>query len=112
MSSFDGPTKSRLAEIRVLVRQLLPRAEERISYNIPAYFMNDKLVLYFAGFKNHVSVYPGRTNSAAYNKLAEKYVYGKSTARFANSEPLPKGIIREFVQSRLVEAGIHGSNTK
>jgi uncharacterized protein YdhG (YjbR/CyaY superfamily) len=103
IESFEGPTKDRLLEMRGIIRKQLPKAEERISYNIPAYFSDKKLIIYFAGYKNHVGMYPGRSTSAAYNKLAAKYAYGKSTARFPHSEPLPKNIIEEFIKVRLKE---------
>lgn len=103
MDSFDGKTRERLEEMRKLVRAELPDAEERISYNIPAYFVGGKLIIYFAGFKQHIGVYPGRTESEAYNKLAEQYASGASTARFPHSEPLPVDVIKNYIQVRLSE---------
>jgi uncharacterized protein YdhG (YjbR/CyaY superfamily) len=103
IESFDGLAKKRVTEMRAVVRKKLPDAEERISYNIPAYFMDKKLIIYFAGFKSHISMYPGRTNSDAYNTLAAKYAHGKSTARFSHSEPLPIKIIDKFITVRLKE---------
>lgn len=103
IKSFDDLAKERLLEMRRIVREQLPIAEERLSYSMPAYFIDRKLIIYFAGFKNHISMYPGRTNSDAYNQLAAKYAYGKSTARFLNSEPLPKKVITEFIKVRLKE---------
>ncbi len=105
IASFHGVTQERLKQIHQLVRQQLPDAEERISYNMPAYFASGRLVIYFAGFKNHIGMYPGRTNSDAYNKLAAQYAYGKSTARFSNSEPLPAAVVEQFVATRLKEIG-------
>jgi uncharacterized protein YdhG (YjbR/CyaY superfamily) len=104
IDSFDGQTKERLNEMRTHVKAILPDSVERISYNIPAYFVDNKLVIYFAGFSNHIGMYPGRTKSKAYNKLAAKYAHGKSTARFPHSEPLPKDIIEKFIEVRLTEA--------
>lgn len=105
IESFDGKAKERLLEMQRVVKEQLPNAEEHISYNIPAYFVNKKLVIYFAGYKNHIGMYPGRTNSAAYNQLAAKYAYGKSTARFPHAEKLPHKIIEKFIQVRLAEIG-------
>jgi uncharacterized protein YdhG (YjbR/CyaY superfamily) len=103
LDSFNGVTKERLEEMRKIVKSQLPKAKERISYNIPAYFLNNKLIIYFAGFNDHISMYPGRTNSSAYNNLAKKYASGKSTARFLHTEKLPKQIIDEFIAVRLKE---------
>jgi len=104
IASFEGITKERLLEIRALVRARLPNAEEKISYNMPAYFVNGKLVVYFAGFVKHVGMYPGRTASAVFNELSQKYAFGKSTVRFSNSEPLPIPVIKQFLATRLQEA--------
>jgi uncharacterized protein YdhG (YjbR/CyaY superfamily) len=106
IENFEGLSKERLIEMRKIVQRQLPNAEERISYSMPAYFINKKLVVYFAGFKNHIGMYPGRTNSAAYNDLAEKYAHGKSTARFSHSELLPNKVIEKFIQVRLRELDI------
>ena len=103
IASFGEPVRQRLQEMRAIIQEGLPKAEERISYNIPAYFMDGHLIIYFAGYKNHVGMYPGRTNSNAYNQLAAQYAHGKSTARFLNSEPLPKDIIKKFIAVRLAE---------
>lgn len=105
IASFDGITKDRLVAMRALVKAAIPNAEERISYNIPAYFVDGTLIIYFAGFKNHIGMYPGRTQSEAYNKLAAQYAHGKSTAQFPHSEELPKKVIQEFITVRLQETG-------
>lgn len=107
LNSFTGIARERLQEMRHVVRQQLPNAQERISYNIPAYFMHNTLVIYFAGYKNHIGMYPGRTNSAAYNTLAAKYAHGKSTAQFPHTEPLPTKLIGKFIYTRLKELGIN-----
>lgn len=103
IAGLEGKAKSRALEMRKLVKKLLPGCEERISYNIPAYFAGGKLIVYFSGSKNHIGMYPGRTNSEAYNKLAAKYAFGKSTARFPHDEPLPVDIIEKFIKTRLEE---------
>lgn len=103
IDSFSGDTKARLIEIRYLVRALLPKADERISYNMPAYFIDNKLVVYIAGFKNHIGMYPGRTLSAEYNELAAAYAHGKSTTRFAVDQPVPKEIVQAFIAIRISE---------
>jgi len=106
VESFDGRAKERLLEMRQIIRTQLPNATERISYNIPAYFINGKLIIYFAAYKNHIGMYPGRTNSSAYNTIAARYAYGKSTVRFLHIEQLPKKLIQQFIKTRLKEVGI------
>lgn len=106
IESFSGQTKDRLMEMRQIVRELLPDAQERISYNMPSYLVDAKIIVYFAGFKDHIGMYPGKTQNDAYNDLAAQYASGKSTARFPNNEPLPKNIIAAYIQVRLAELGL------
>lgn len=103
INSFDPTVSARLSEMRRLIKKLLPHAEERISYNIPGYFNDGALIVYFSGAKNHTGMYPGRTHSKAYNQLAAKYASGKSTARFPHNEPLPVDVITKFIKVRLQE---------
>lgn len=103
IASFQGEAKTRLSDMRKLIRKLLPNAEERISYNMPAYFIHQQLVVYFAGYDHHIGMYPGRTDSAAYNELAARYAHGTSTARFPHYEPLPVSVIEQFIYTRLQE---------
>lgn len=104
IKSFSGVPKKRLEEMRALIREALPGAKEQISYNIPAYSVDGKLIIYYAGYAGHIGMYPGRTKSEAYNQLAEKYAHGKSTARFLHTEPLPREVIKKFIQIRKEEA--------
>ena len=104
IASFQGATRERLEVLRKLVQEAMPQAEERISYNVPAYFIGGQHVVYFAGFAKHISMYPGRTNSTAFNELAAQYAHGKSTVRFSNAEQLPVPIIKQFLATRLQEA--------
>ena len=56
--SFPKESQALLQEIRNTIKKAAPGAEERISYGIPAFNLNDRYLIYFAGFKNHESVYP------------------------------------------------------
>ncbi len=105
IASFDGETHARLLQIRKKIFELMPDAEEKISYNIPAYFLNGKMIVYMSGYENHVSIYPGRTLSSEYTKLAAAYASGKSTLKFPNSQPLPMDLITEFIKLRIKEVG-------
>lgn len=101
--SFDGETLKRLQELRAIVLEVVPDAEERISYNIPAYFKNKKMVCYISGYAHHVSMYPGRIPGPEYEKKFGEYMSGKSTLKFPHEKPLPIKLAKEFVQLRLSE---------
>ena len=93
-----------LRRVRSAVREALPRAEEVISSQIPAYKLRGGAVLYFAGWKQHYSLYPvtGETVRAFKDDLAG-YKVSKGTVRFALSEPVPVRLIARIAKSRAKE---------
>jgi uncharacterized protein YdhG (YjbR/CyaY superfamily) len=83
-----------LARVRGAIRKALPHAEEAISYQIPVYRQHGGYVVYFAGWKRHVSLYPaGERLVAAFRKELAPYELRKGTIRFPLSEPPPLPLI-------------------
>jgi uncharacterized protein YdhG (YjbR/CyaY superfamily) len=93
--------------LRSTIRKALPKAEEVISYQIPAFKVNGGAVLYFAGWKQHYSLYPanGRLVAAFEEELAP-YEISKGTIRFPLSEPVPVKLISDIARFRAVEAAL------
>lgn len=93
-----------LERVRGTIRKAVPRAEEVISYQIPAYKMNGGAVLYFAGWKQHYSLYPAsdRLVKAFKGDLA-RYTVSKGTIRFPLDEPVPAKLIAEIAKFRAKE---------
>ena len=94
-----------LQRVRSVIRKALPKAEEVISYNIPAYRLHDKVVLYFAGWKQHFSLYPigARLTAVLKNELAQYEFNNKGTVRFPLSEPVPVKLIERIAKLRAAE---------
>jgi uncharacterized protein YdhG (YjbR/CyaY superfamily) len=94
-----------LNRVRSAIRKALPRAEEVISYKIPAYKLHGGIVLYFAGWTRHYSLYPAddRLVRAFKNQLAS-YKLSKGTIRFPLSEPVPAKLIEQIAKFRAKEA--------
>jgi uncharacterized protein YdhG (YjbR/CyaY superfamily) len=94
-----------LERVRTAIRKSLRRAEETISYQIPAYKMEGKTVIYFAGWKNHYSIYPAtRPLVVAFKKDLEPYeVNNKGTIRFPLAERVPVSLIAEIARFRARE---------
>ena len=65
ITAFPPPVRRRLSAMRATIRRHAPKAEERISYRIPTYFLNGNLV-HFAAFARHIGFYPGPTGIAAF----------------------------------------------
>ena len=83
-----------LKRVRSAIRKAVPEAEEVISYHMPAYKLRGRAVLYFAGWKEHSSLYPS-TNQliAALKGELAPYVVSKGTIRFPLSAPVPVKLI-------------------
>ena len=88
----------------------MPKAEEVISYKIPAYKLRGGPVLYFAGWKQHYSLYPATGSlAAAFKDDLAPYELSKGTIRFPLSEPVPVRLISRIAKFRAKEAGERAS---
>ena len=90
--------------IRSTIRKAVPGAEEVISYQIPAYKLQGGRVLYFAGWKQHYSLYPASARLvAAFKEDLAPYEVNKGTIRFPLSEPVPVKLIERIAKLRAKE---------
>ncbi len=95
IASFPGETQKILEEIRATIKAVAPEAREKISYQIPAFELNGKNLIYFAGWKKHVSVYPIPPGDEAFEKEIAGYVDGKGTLKFSFNQPIPLKLIAQ-----------------
>jgi uncharacterized protein YdhG (YjbR/CyaY superfamily) len=99
------PVAAKLAIVRNTIRKALPKAEEVISYNMPAYRLLGEIVLYFAGWKQHYSLYPAGPHLVdAFKEELAAFKVDKGTIRFPLSAPVPKELISGIAKFRLSEA--------
>jgi uncharacterized protein YdhG (YjbR/CyaY superfamily) len=101
------PDKARLVlkRVRAIIRNAVPRAEEAISYQVPAYKLDGRPVIYFAGWKQHYSIYPATSGVvAALEKELAPYKISKGTIRFPLSERVPAMLIGRVAKLRAQEA--------
>ncbi len=100
------PESSRgvLERVRSAIRKAVPKAEEAISYKIPTYKLQGCPVLYFAGWKQHFSLYPVTAKVvAAFKDDIAAYVVTKGTIRFPLSQPVPMKLIGRIAKFRAKE---------
>jgi uncharacterized protein YdhG (YjbR/CyaY superfamily) len=98
--------RAALLRVRQAIQQAIPEAEECISYQIPAYKLRGRAVLYFAGWKRHFSVYPATGPLlAAFAEELAAYAVHKGTIRFPLSEPVPEALLERIARFRAAEAG-------
>jgi uncharacterized protein YdhG (YjbR/CyaY superfamily) len=106
IAGFPRATRVALSRVRSTIRRAMPGAEEAISYGIPAFKLRGRCVLYFAGWKQHYSLYPStdRLVAAFKDELAPYEVSGKGTIRFPLSEPVPVDLIAGIAKFRAKES--------
>lgn len=103
LSNFPPDIKSILQDLRKTIIQAAPKAEEVISYNMPAYKFHGILV-YFAGHKHHVGFYPGSgAITGIFKDRLTGYKTSKGTVQFPLDKPLPFRLIKEIVKFRVNE---------
>ncbi len=104
IAGFPRPVQTVLKRVRSIIRNAVPGADEVISYQIPAYKLHGRPVLYFAAFKAHYSVYPSNERLvAAFKDALEGYERSKGTIRFPLSEPVPATLIEGIAKFRAKE---------
>jgi uncharacterized protein YdhG (YjbR/CyaY superfamily) len=100
IGGFPGPVQERMQKLRANIKKAAPAAEEMISYAI-AGFILDGALIYFAGFKNHIGIYPVPRSEKAFKEELAAYKGGKGTAQFPHDKPLPLGLVTRIVKYRM-----------
>jgi len=100
--TFPNKVQEKLKQIRQVIKAAAPDAEERISYQMPAFWLKGNLV-YFTAFKNHIGFYPTGSGIDAFKKDLAKYKGGKGSVQFPLTKPLPLELINKIVKFRVSE---------
>jgi uncharacterized protein YdhG (YjbR/CyaY superfamily) len=105
IASQPRAAQSVLKRVRRAIRKAVPDADEVISYQIPAYKLRGRAVIYFAGWKEHYSIYPANDRLvAAFKKALEPYeVNDKGTIRFPLSAPVPEQLVERIAKFRAAD---------
>jgi uncharacterized protein YdhG (YjbR/CyaY superfamily) len=103
IASCPEETHERLQSIRAAIKKIAPEAKEKISYQIAAFELNGRNLIHFAGWKNHVSLYPILAVDEALKEEISRYVDGKGTLKFPLDEPLPMKLINKIIKLHLAQ---------
>ncbi len=102
IAEYPKHVQRKLQELRSIIKETAPEAQERISYKMPAYFLNGNLV-YFGAHTNHIGFHPTASGIANFEKEFGKYTYSKGAVQFPLEEPFPRELIKEIVRFRIKE---------
>jgi len=102
IATFPKDIQKILQELRATIKAAAPKAEEKISYQMPTFFLNGNLV-HFAAFKKHIGFYPTPSGIEAFQKELSVYDGAKGSVQFPIDEPMPLKLISRIVKFRAAE---------
>ena len=102
IQTFPDDLQVILQQIRETIQRTIPDAAEKISYGIPTFTLNDKYVVYFSGWKHHISLYPIPRAEELQGEL-EQYKEGQGTLKFPLDEPIPYDLIEKVAKALAAE---------
>lgn len=102
IARFPASTQKRLQQLRAAILKAAPKAEEMISYQMPAYKLNGVLV-YFAGYDKHIGFYPTASGIANFKNELSAYKFAKGSVQFPLDEALPIKLVTQIVKFRVME---------
>jgi uncharacterized protein YdhG (YjbR/CyaY superfamily) len=100
LSTFSEPIRNKLETLRNVIKKAAPRAEEVISYNMPAIKQHGVLV-YYAGYKGHIGFYPTGSGIEAFQKELSAYESSKGAVKFPLDKAIPAGLVGRIVKYRI-----------
>lgn len=95
--------RAALMKLRKAVKAAAPGAEECISYRIPAFRLDGRMLVWYAAMNNHCSFFPGAYAIETLGRDLKKYETSKGTIRFQPDTPLPATLVRKLVKARIAE---------
>jgi uncharacterized protein YdhG (YjbR/CyaY superfamily) len=102
IEQFPEDVQHILVKIRALIKELAPNVVEKISYQMPGYYLNGMLV-WFAGHEHHIGFYPTGSGIEAFKAEISAYKWSKGAVQFPLDQPIPYELIRKMVKFRIVE---------
>ena len=105
LGALEEPKRATLAQLRDTIAEIVPDAEQCISYGMPAFKLQGKTIAGFAAFKSHLSYLPH--SGSVIGQLAtetEGYTKTKGSLHFPVDEPLPKELVKKLLDTRIAEA--------
>jgi uncharacterized protein YdhG (YjbR/CyaY superfamily) len=111
LAGVPKETRTVLEKLRKTIKAAAPMASEVISYQMPMY-KHHGMVIGFAAFKDHCSIFPGAAILDAHKDELKSYSTSKGTIRFPVNKPLPATLVRKLVKARIKENEARAANRK
>jgi uncharacterized protein YdhG (YjbR/CyaY superfamily) len=103
ISAFPQDIQIILEKMRQVIHKAAPGAVETISYNMPTFDLNGKHLVFFAGWKHHISMYPIPAGDETFQQQISHYKRVKSTVQFPLGKPVPYGLVEKIVTFLMLE---------
>lgn len=100
---FPEEIQEILSKIRKIIKENAPEASEKISYQMPTFYLNGNLI-HFAAFKHHIGLYPTPNGIDAFKEELSKYKGAKGSVQFPLDQPIPYDLIKRIVLYRVEES--------
>ena len=102
LARVSADKRAALQKVRSAIKSAAPRAEECISYQLPAFRLNGKFLVAYGAAANHCAFYPGSVLADLKSEF-RNYDTSKGTVRFLPEKPLPAALVRKLVKLRMAE---------
>lgn len=102
IEAFEPEVQELLQSLRKVISEAAPEAVEKISYQMPTWFLHKNLV-HFAAYKTHIGFYPAPSGIEAFKEELTRYKRAKGSVQFPIQEPLPYDLITRIVRFRVEE---------
>jgi uncharacterized protein YdhG (YjbR/CyaY superfamily) len=104
LAALPEETRAALEKLRKTIKAAAPEATETISYQMPAFRNARRMLVWYAAFKDHCSLFPAsKAVIEAHGEALKPYLSGKGTLRFDADRPIPAALVKKIVRTRIEE---------
>lgn len=102
IQQFPKDVQEKLNRLRSVIQEAAPEATEKISYQMPTFYLHGNLV-HFAAYKQHIGFYPAPSGIEAFKEELSEYKNAKGSVQFPLTKPLPYDLVKRIVEYRVAE---------